>query len=349
MLVVLLSMCPLQFSNSFSSEVQRTLDFGFDQKVEGAYPEPTFTAKITFDPLPEFLKTSTVHVKIQAMRALDSSVEFVIWTAYNNLIGFSRLTPSTWRFPIKKGDIFEGSFTITPREIGRFSFTIIPRSLYLNIGDRFGFFLTIDESTELVYLSKRSHRDRSQMVIHPPVAGDEIELKYRYRTDLNGSILDDFTNVFNISPLPALNETSTVRFQLMANRECPEGVQLYFYWKGAIEVFDLPDSWIGEVKRGEVHTDSFKVVPRTTGCGWLTLWMRAHSPPKSDESDKWLNEAKAEYELTVFIDESGQLTFIGREPPKKMEKACWNYRGTSYASQPKVFLESQLKKKKTQK
>ncbi|MGB2697249.1 MAG: hypothetical protein WBD28_05235 [Candidatus Zixiibacteriota bacterium] len=339
-------------SNIFASQIEKTIEYRFGEKEVSKYGG-RFTAQITFDPLPKLLETSTVHVKIMAMCDLDFDPEYRIFTVYNNLIDFTQLMPATWTPPIKEGDLYEGTFTITPTEIGPFSIVIIPRAPQLKLKHRFEFFLTIDESGKLVHLFRGVDSKHAGMVIHPPVAGNEIELKYHLRQNFDGYISDDFINIFNISPLPALNETCTVRFELTANRECPEGAQFHFSWTENMEVFDLPNSWIGEVNIGDVHIDSFRIVPKSTGCGRFNLWVRAHSTPEgidlAKRSSARPDQATETYHVTLFIDESGKLTFIGRSPAKYIQKDCSEQRSKKYVSQPKVFIESKLKKKKTEK
>lgn len=329
-----------------ATEVEQIIDYSFGQKVVRPYWEAKFSGKITFDPLPELLKTSTVQLKIMAMCDFDFDPEFIVITAYNNLIEFTQLIPTTWPPPIREGDIYEGTFTITPTEMGKFNLEIVPKADPIKLHQRFGFFLTIDESQKLVHLSKMRDFDYTETTIHPPAVGNEIELKYRVGKHLDGSIKDDFVNIFHISPLPALNETSTVGFQLTSNRECPEGVQFYLSWTENMELFDLPNSWVGEVKIGDVHIDTFKIIPKSTGCSQFRLHARAISTAEGTTiSTKYSDEATELYVVTFFINESGKLTFIGREPAKYIQEPCQQYKRESYMSQPKVFIESQLKRK----
>lgn len=86
-----------------ATEVEQIIDYSFGQKVVRPYWEAKFSGQITFDPLPELLKTSTVHVKIMAMCDLDFDPEFMVLTAYNNLIEFTQLIPTTWPPPHQKG------------------------------------------------------------------------------------------------------------------------------------------------------------------------------------------------------------------------------------------------------
>lgn len=334
-------------SNIFATQIEKTIDIHLGKKIVYPYSETRFSAQINFDPLPELLKTSTVHVKIMAMCDLDFDPEFVVLTAYNNLIEFTQLTPVTWPPPIKEGDIYGGTFTITPTEIGKFHIEIVPKAPPIKLKSRFGFFLTIDESGELVHLSNMRDFDYTETINHPPIVGNEIELKYRVSKHLDGYISDDFINIFHIAPLPALNETSTVRFELTANRECPEGVQFRLTCRGNIDLLDIPKSWIGEINIGEVHIDSFKIVPRSTGCGWFELWARAHSTPEETRPAAVPDEAREWYRVTFFIDESQKLTFIGRSPTKIVEEACpyLPYKHKTYVSEPKVFIKSHEKKK----
>jgi hypothetical protein len=347
MLAIFLTMSPFQLPGTFASQIEKTIDIHFGKKIVYPYSETRFSAQITFDPLPELLKTSTVDVKIMAMCDLDFDPEFIVITAYNNLIEFTQLTPTIWTPPIRKGDIYEGKFTITPTEIGKFHIEIVPKAPPIKLKERFGFFLTIDESGKLVHLSMMRDFDYTETAIHPPVVGNEIKLKYRVSKNLDGYVSDDFINIFNISPLPALNETSTVRFELTANRECPEGVQFRLSCRGNIELLGIPKSWIGEINIGEVHIDSLKIVPRSTGCGWFELWARAHSTPEETRPAALPDEASESYRVTFFVDESGKLTFIGREPTKIIQEACpyAPYKHKTYVSEPTVFTKSRRKRK----
>lgn len=233
--------------------------------------------------------------------------------------------------------------------MGKFYIEIVPKAPPIKLYQRFGFHLTIDESGKLVHLSKMRDFDYTETITHPPVVGNEIELKYRVSKDLDGSITDDFINNFHITPPPALDETSVVYFELTANRECPEGVQFYFSWTENMELFDLPNSWLGEVKTGEVDTDSFKIVPKSAGCGSFELWVRANSIPEGIDFARRPaakpEQATGTYYVTLFIDESGKLTFVGRAAAKYIQKDCSEPRSKSYVSQPKVFIESRLKRK----
>ncbi len=331
LLRIFLISCFWLLPSTFASQIEKTIDYSFGKKVIHHYGEASFTAEITFDPLPELNKTSTVYVKIQAMCDLDLDPQYIVFSKHNNLIDFTELIPSTWTPPIKEGDIFEGRFTITPIEIGQFHFEIKPRRPHQMARDCFDFYLVIDESGKLVHLFKEVDLKHEYMPIHPPIVGDEVELKYPE------SVVNDFLNIFCISPFPSLNETSTVTFELTSLRECPEGVQYFLDWTRNMEIFDMPNSWLGVVKKGQVYIDSFKIVPTDTGCHWFKLRVRAKALQEQGRSSK----ARGNYHCTFFIDETAKLTYIGRGPIHNIRLACAgaSYKSKSFISQPQVFEE----------
>ena len=60
---------------------------------------------------------------------------------------------------------------------------IVPKAPPIKLYQRFGFHVTIDESRELVHLSNMRDFDYSETITHPPVIGNEIDLKYQVSKD----------------------------------------------------------------------------------------------------------------------------------------------------------------------
>ena len=145
-------------------------------------------------------------------------------------------------------DVYEGSFTITPREIGTFWLMIRAwgDAFKGNSHNEFEIYFTIDESGKTIHFSNIEDNEymANNPPAHPPIQDDQVSIRYPSGMD--------FSNSFRIVPPPRVNDTSTVYFELTSNRYCPEGVQLSLKLTPNLEIITVPSSWVGEVKYGDV-------------------------------------------------------------------------------------------------
>jgi len=307
-LVVFLLLSGITFfgSASQSREIKKTIDYGWGLGKKDSYWKRQFTAQIEFDHLPELNKTTKVIVKIKSKYQIKDTPGFGI-SEFEQSVDYTQLEPE-WTLPISPEDVYEGSFTITPREIGTFS-------LYLRAWGEpfrrtshqaFRICFTIDESGKTIHLSNIPDYDyeKNGPPSHPPIMGDQVSIRY--------PVGRDFENSFRIVPPLSLNDTSTIYMELKSHRYCPKGVQLFLTLSPNLDVITLPSSWVGEVKEGDVYQDSFKIVPKTTELAFLYLNVAGNSPSeKVSVSHRQI--AADTFILQFSFDSSGKLDYVGRE------------------------------------
>lgn len=299
--------------SSHVREIKKTIDYGWGLGQKDPHWKRGFTGQITVDSLPELNKTTKIFVKIKCKTYSESAPGFRVWGSEES-VDYTQLEPE-WLPPITPEDVYEGSFTVTPREIGTFWLRIRAwgdpfRGSSHNV---FAFYFTIDESGKTIHFSNIADHEYidNGFSAHPPIQDDQVYIKY-----VSGR---DFSNSFRIAPLPKVNDTSTVYFELVSNRYCPKGVQLSFSLSPNLEILLLPPSWVGEVKEGDVYRDSFEIVPKTTDFASLDLAATAYSPSK-EVINKRRGRARTSFSLFFAFDTSGKINYVGREPKYKSSK-----------------------------
>lgn len=289
-----------------AGEVKKTIDYGWDLGQKDPYWKRQFTGQIIVDSLPELDKTTKILVKIKSKYGTQSAPGFLVMGPSHS-VDYTHPEPE-WIPPITPEDVYEGSFTITPREIGTFWLRIRAwgEAFKGNSHNEFEIYFTIDESGKTIHFSDIQDHEymANGLPAHPPIQDDQVNIRYHNR--------GDFSNSFKVAPPPKVNDTSTVYFELISNRYCPLGVQLFLSLSPNLDVFSLPSSWIGEVKEGDVYRDSFKIVPKTTDFAFLHLEAKAHSPSE-EVRDKRREIAGRIFNLWFAFDTSGKINYVGRK------------------------------------
>lgn len=293
-------------TSSHAGEVKKTIDYGWGLGDKDPYKKRGFTAQITYDSLPELNKDTRILLKIRSKFRHQNAPGFVI-RGPDQSVDYTQLEPE-WPPPLGTEDIYEGSFSITPREIGTFSFRIRAwgEPFRGSSHNEFSLYLTIDESGKTIHFSNIQDYEYMDngLPAHPPIKDHQVHIRYSSR--------GDFSNSFRIVPPPKVNDTSTVYFELTCNRYCPEGVQLSLELTPNLEIITVPSSWVGEVKKGDVYRDSFEIVPTTTDNAILRLNATGDSPSR-DVLDKRRGRAQRIFGLFLAFDSSGKVNYVGRK------------------------------------
>lgn len=266
-----------------------------------------FLYQIRFDPLPEVNKPTKIYVKLKSCGNWDIRSEeaqqppyiqdprFIVH-AGEEIMDFTELEPK-WYRPIKKGDIYEGSITIVPREIGRHGICIAGQGI-----GQICFYYGFDEDGKLVHLSDRGGFPKSDLPFHPLITDKEIYVKF------NGQYV---TNLFHITPPLSLNDTSTVYYRVITKDYYPDGMKIVTR-DGKISFEMLP----GPITKGDTLEGSFKVVPPRLGANSFALDIE--EPPREGvkpKNDRFL----ARYHL----DKDGKLLYIVKT--QKESKIFYEY------------------------
>ncbi len=289
--------------NSRAQEIKKVINCGWDLGEKDTDIRRGFIAQITYDRLPELNKTSRIFVKIRAKGSHKNAPGFMIrgceWAA-----DYTQLEPE-WEPPLDPDYIYEGSFTLTPREIGIYCFQICAwgEPFRGNSHNRFALFLIIDESGKTIHFSNTPYYYNG-LPLHPPIGDDQLFIRSYSFSDFRGS--------FRIVPPLSLNDTSTIYVEVESRCYCPEGIQFYYRLSSNLDMITIPPSWVGEVNEGDVYNDSFKIVPTTTELAFLYLDIECSSASK-EAPDKNRVTVHETFELHFSFDASGKLDYVGRE------------------------------------
>ena len=266
---------------------ERRWDFPLDS-CNGSFP---YFWQIRFEPLPQINQSSKIYVSLRSCWDLPIMPEGAAtvdkWQplpevrADESALDISPLMPQLRR-PIKKGDIYEGSMTIIPRDIGKYKIFIL--GLFLNFG--------FDESGKLVHLSDRGSFPISDEPNHPAITDKEVYVKF------DGKYV---TNLFHIYPPLSLKDTSTVDYRVVTKVDYPEGLKLITRDGADISFKMLP----GPIHKGDTLEGSFKAVPPRVG--WNSIGLGVEEPPR--QGIKPQNDSfSAQYHLL----KDGKLLFIAK-------------------------------------
>ncbi len=287
-------------------EIRQVFEYRWGQPLDSCDGRASFAWQIRFEPLPELNKPSKIYVKLKSCWNWDIRPEeaqqppynqdprFIVHASEENM-DFTELEPK-WHRPIKKGDIYEGSITIVPREIGRHGICIQLETVEPC------FYFGFDENGELVHLSNRGGFPESDLPFHPLITDREIYVKF------NGQYV---TNLFHITPPLSLNDTSTVYYRVITKDYYPDGMKIVTR-DGKISFKMLP----GPITKGDTLEGSFKVVPPRLGANSFALGIE--EPPREGvkpKNDRFL----ARYHL----DKDGKLLYIVRT--QKESKIFFKY------------------------
>ncbi|HVP35552.1 MAG TPA: hypothetical protein VMT04_01020 [Terriglobales bacterium] len=276
-------------------EVRQIFDYGIAWPADSC-KERTFLGEIRFEPAPQLNKTSKIYVRLKSCCDFVKKPESVTRKQRNdivinvhadeNLIDFTQLEPK-WFPPIKKGDIYEGSITIVPREIGTHGICIFIQE-FGEFCFNFGFY----ENGQLAYISDRGSIRISDMFNHPAITDKETYVKF------DGKYV---TNLFHIYPPLSLKDTSTVDYRVVTKVDYPEGLKLVTRDGSNISFKMIP----GPINKGDTLTGSFKEVPPRVG--WNSIGLGIEEPPR--EGIRPRNDSfSAQYNLL----KDGKLLFIAK-------------------------------------
>jgi hypothetical protein len=312
--------------NSHAQEIKKVINYGWDVGDEDQYMQRGFIAQITYESLPEVNKTSRIFVKIRSKFRHENAPGFMIRN-YEWAADYTQLEPE-WKPPLDPDYVYEGSFTLTPREIGGYAFQIraLGEPFRRSTRHRFDLYMVIDESGKAIHFSDRPCYCEG-LPSHPPIGDDQVFIKSYPLSDFRGS--------FRIVPPLSLNDTSTIYVEVESRCYCPEGVQFYFRLSSNLDMITIPPSWVGEVNEGDVYKDSFKIVPTTTELAFLWLDIECSSASKGAPDEERVTISKT-FELHFSFDASGNLDYVGREDKyydPSYEKLPWDVaasRGEEY-------------------
>lgn len=256
--------------------------------------------------MPELNKPSKIYVKLKSCWEMKTShagvhpiyKEGPLFRVYSdeNILDAPQLVEPKWLYPIKKGEIYEGSITIVPRDVGLYRICFFePDGPCFNFG--------FNENGELVHLSDRGSFPKTDMPNHPLITEKDIYVKFK------GTYV---TNLFHITPPLSLHDTSTVNYRVVTKTDYPNGLKIVTRDDRNISFKIVP----GPVNKGDTLEGSFKAVPPRRGKNSIGLGIE--EPPK--EGNKPKNDSfSAQYHLL----KDGKLLFITKG--QKEYGALFNY------------------------
>ena len=252
-------------------EVKQVMEYKWDMPADSCRGPENYLWQVRFEPLPEINKPSKMYLKLNACWDEKSAREGVapiykegnFFTVHSdeNSLDFTQLDKPRWPFPVKKGEIYEASATIVPRDIGVYQIGILGG--YLEIRINFGF----DEDGKLVHLSDVDIAvfPKTNLPNYPPITDKELYVKF------SGKYV---TNLFHIVPPLSFGDTSTVYYRVVTKVDYPEGLKLITHDGRNIDFKMIP----GPISKGDTLQGSFKVVPPHVGRNGIAL--RIEEPPK---------------------------------------------------------------------
>ncbi|MCJ7458946.1 MAG: hypothetical protein MUP17_08140 [candidate division Zixibacteria bacterium] len=276
-------------------EIRQVFEYKWNMPLDSCHGRDPYFWLIKFDPLPELNKPSKIYVRLKSCWDQNASPvgshpiykEGPLFRVYSdeNILDSPQLVEPRWLYPIKKGDIYEGSITIIPRDVGLYRICFFdPGWACFNFG--------FNENGELVHLSDRGNFPIGNAPNHPAITDKEVYVKF------NGKYV---TNLFHISPPLSLNDTSTVDYRVVTKVDYPEGLKLITRDGANISFKMIP----GPINKGDTLEGSFKAVPPRVG--WNSIGLGVEEPPKQGIKPK--NDSfSAQYNLL----KDGQLLFIAK-------------------------------------
>jgi hypothetical protein len=287
-------------------EIKPVLEYKWNAPLDSCHGRETYFWQITFDPLPEINKLSKVSVKLKSCTELKESPQGIhliykegpLFTVQSDedILDFTQLNEPRWFYPIEKGEIYKGYFTIAPRDVGRYQIRIL--GWWLEICFMFGF----NENGELVHLSDRGSFPISDLPNYPLITDKEIYVKF------NGQYV---TNLFHITPPLFLNDTSTVYYRVITKDYYPDGMKIVTR-DGKINYKMLP----GPITKGDTLEGSFKVVPSRPGANGFALDIE--EPPREGVKPK-----NDRFIARYHLDKDGKLLYIVKT--QKESKIFYEY------------------------
>jgi hypothetical protein len=287
-------------------EIKQVFEYKWDLPVDSCDGWDSYLWQIKFDPLPQVNKPSNIYVKLKSCWEMKTS-GVGSHPIYNegplfrvssdeNALDYTPFVEPRWLYPIKKGEIYDGTIAIVPREIGKYRLHII--------GGRFETFLNFgfNEKGELVHLSDRGIFPKNDLPNHPAITENEIYVKF------GGTYV---TNLFHITPPLSLNDTSTVYYRVITKDYYPDGMKIVTR-DVKISFKMLP----GPITKGDTLEGSFKVVPSRSGANGFALDIE--EPPREGVKPK-----NDRFIARYHLDKDGKLLYIVKT--QKESKIFYEY------------------------
>ena len=293
LLIICLMIFVFYSFRALAEEINTVIDYkwGVQLSEEEAKTFP-YSAQITFEALPELGKTTKVNLKLQAHQFCYQEPRFNImrtWSKDGELGPFecSQIEPR-WTTPIKKGDIYEGTFSFKTDRAGKYVFAVmvITSAVCTKITEAiFHIFLDLDESGKLTSLrgSKSMPEDNA------------IKLRFE-EGQING--------YFRINPPPSLNDTSHVNYGIIIKDKTPQELKISVAGSPGLAVIDSPRKSSGIADSVYLLKGTFKFVPSNAGEGYFIL--TAEQTPQLNVPDS----IKKDFKIRFILDKKGKFKEI---------------------------------------
>ncbi|PKK84620.1 MAG: hypothetical protein CVT49_02025 [candidate division Zixibacteria bacterium HGW-Zixibacteria-1] len=217
-LFVFLFICSMTFGQINQTIVFDTTIYHFSPPPRWAY-----VGTFEFQSLPQPLKTTRVNFELEAVREDINQVEVSNWQIrllnHDNVARVIGDTLFNWPGPHKRGDRYSGSFEFIPLMAGRWTMVLanncigkvpVP-DMMLNRGISFQW--CIDENGELQYLNQLDMGPSCSVSRAVFITPDTLH--FPQFSDRRGLELCDYDMI--ITPIPHIDDTSTIIFNLHAN------------------------------------------------------------------------------------------------------------------------------------
>jgi hypothetical protein len=286
----------LYSSQAGAEEINKAINYqwGVQLSEEEAEAFP-YSARISFESLPELGKTTKVNLKLQAHQFCYQEPSFNImhtWSKGGELGPFecSEIEPR-WTTPIKKGDIYEGAFSFKTDRAGKYLFAIMVKTSAACTKTTeaiFHIFLDFDESGKLTSLRGSK----------PPPEDNAIKLRFE-EGQING--------YFRINPPPSLNDTSHVNYGIIIKDKIPQKLRTSITGSPGLAVIDFPRKSSGIADSVYYLKGIFKFVPSKVGEGYFIL--TAEETPQLKTQDY----IKKDFKVKFILDEKGKFKSMDKE------------------------------------
>ena len=303
--------------------------------------DSVWTGSAFFEPLPEYMKETTVIVKCVSYKDCDNDILF--WC---NRQSYNRheieLEPREARVPgpFKAGDTVTAEFTIKPLRVGTYDFGFQARTV--SPGDEPG-------------TSRGIGSIDAPFVIGPygnVTAMNSQQVDYRCASDLGPTpdLFQERGAVFFIDPSPyfeRMDPASTshfwsnpyhvfhavvwvsastekpnsldLRISASPYRDYPGGIGLEINHTDGLQLTDLTPSIPGPIQAGQDYEFSLSVNYTDAGIHALSLFLATRNPDfgaPGDRQTKSLNEMTGSHvTLRIGVGNDGRLLFVTNVPP----------------------------------
>ncbi len=294
--IVCLMLFVLYSSQAVAEKINKVIDYQWGVQLSEeeikAFP---YSARLTFESLPELGKTTRVNLKLQAHQFCYQEPSFNImhtWSKGGELGPFecSEIEPR-WTTPIKKGDIYEGAFSFKTDRTGKYVFavTVITSPACTKTTEAiFHIFLDFDESGKLTSL----RGDK------PLPEDNAIKLRFE-----EGQI----TGYFRINPPPSLNDTSLFSYTIMIKDKIPQELKISVTGSQGLVKIE-PHREASEVIDSTYYLRGiFKFIPAETGESYFDLTV------EETPQLKIRDYIKKDFKIKFILDEKGEFKSIDKE------------------------------------